>query len=144
MIAIHLFFILTLFFIGSMWTFKNKNKFRTDTIFLFIAVIAAIIPVDILISILTPIVVYLVTWLINLIKAKISNDTGIMGTILTTFFVPAISALAAWVGTLIQPDLNYWPLFGLGLLSVFVNEVLKQWKQSGTGEQTPADKKLIG
>lgn len=98
---------------------------------------------DELIALLMPVIVWLATGFVNWLKATLGNS-GFGGTVLTTMVVPALSLLLSFLGSLISPDLSFWQLFALGLLSVFINEVVKQWDQSVKGTQTNANKDLIG
>ena len=93
---------------------------------------------------LMPIVVWVATYAANWLKAKLGSS-GFSGTVLVTLVVPILSWVAAEIFTLIQgSNGNFWTLFGLGLLGTFVNELVKQWKQTAAKEQTPTKNKLVG
>lgn len=112
-------------------------------VFGFIVLALAIAPNE-LIAILMPIIVWLVSALVNWLKSILGTQ-GFSGTILVTIIVPVLSLVAAWIAELLlKPDLNFWILFGLGLLGVFVNEFIKQWKQTVSGKQTATKTNLIG
>lgn len=109
------------------------------TLFLLILAAIIILPQE-LVVILTPVVVWLATWAVNKLKAS-----GISGFIIVGVIVPLLSASVAWLtGLLLNSGLSFWLLFGLGLLSVFVNEALKQLKQSVQNNQSKATKELVG
>ena len=96
-----------------------------------------------LIEILVPVIVWLAAGFVNWLKAKLGT-TGFGGTVLITLVVPVLSLAASYVATLINPELSFLPMFLLGLLSVFVNELIKQWQQSLKKQQTKANTNLIG
>ena len=107
--------------------------------FLFIVVD----PNEIIVLVL-PLVVWLATWFVNWAKAKLGTG-GFSGTVLVSLVVPLLSWAAAEIYAYISgSNGNFWTLFGLGLLGTFINEVVKQWKQSATKTQTPTKKELVG
>ena len=112
-------------------------------IFIILQVATADFSLSTIINILMPAIIFFASYLTNLIKAKITG-TGIGGTVLVAIIIPLLSLAIAYIGFLIVPGLNFWLSAGLGLLSVFINELLKQLKQSVNGVQTNAETKLIG
>jgi len=111
------------------------------TLVLIIAILG-VLPEE-LIAILMPVVVWLATGFVNWLKATLGNS-GFGGTVLVTLVVPLFSLLFTWVAGLIVPGINFWGAFFLGLIGVYINEVIKQWNQSRLGKQTKANKNLIG
>lgn len=112
----------------------------------FPAVIQAATDIDpnSIITLVLPLVVWLATWFVNWAKAKLGQG-GFSGTVLVSMVVPLLSWAAAEIYSyLAGVEGNFWTLFGLGLLGTFVNEVIKQWKQSATKTQTAAKKELVG
>ena len=104
---------------------------------------AGIDPNQIIVLIL-PLIVWLATWFVNWAKSKLGTS-GFSGTVLVTLIVPLLSWVSVEIFTYISGyEGNFWGLFGLGLLGTFVNEVIKQWKQSATGNQSAAKKELVG
>ena len=111
---------------------------------LTIAFLAYAIEPNQLIAMILPLVVWLSTWFVNSAKDKLGKG-GFSGTVLVTFVVPILSWGAAEVFSLLTNyQGNFWALFGLGLLGTFVNEIVKQWKQSATKTQKAAKKELVG
>lgn len=78
---------------------------------------------------LTPLIVYLVTWLVRSVFTKLP------GWVIITIIVPVVSVLTSWVTHLIVIDVYYGFFMQvlLGLLAVFLNELIKQLKQGNTG-----------
>jgi len=87
-----------------------------------IAIIAQVLPIEIIL-LLAPIVVYAVTFVVKWALPKIP------GWAIVSVVVPVLSAIAAWVATMVNPELSFWLQVGLGLISVFVNELIKQFQQ---------------
>jgi len=88
-----------------------------------ILVILQILPTE-LIAVLTPVVVYAAVQLFKLVLPKIP------GWALLSIVVPALSALIAWITQLLTAGgLGFWLQLVLGLLAVFVNELIKQIQQ---------------
>lgn len=112
------------------------------TLIIAVVLLAGVLPEE-LIAILMPVVVWVASGFVNWLKAKLGTS-GFGGTVLVTLVVPILSLVLSWLASLILPDMNFWLLFFLGLLSVFINEVIKQWQQSLKGQQTKANKNLIG
>jgi len=112
---------------------------------LFTLVVIAILGIlpEQLIAILMPVVVWLASGFVNWLKATLGSE-GFGGTVLVTLIVPLLSLLASWLAGLIVPDMSFWGLFFLGLIGVYINEVIKQWQQSVTGKQKKVKKNLIG
>lgn len=79
-----------------------------------------------IILILTPLIVFLVTELVKYLLPKVS------GWIVISIFVPIVSLVAAWVSSMVISGDNFWAQAGIGLLAVFVNELIRQLKQIGT------------
>ena len=86
------------------------------------AIILAILPTEI-ITLLAPLVVYGVTELVKFILPKLP------GWAILTGVVPLLSVVAAFIATLIIPGLGFAVQVVLGLLSVFVAEAIRQFKQ---------------
>ena len=87
-----------------------------------IAIIAQVLPIEIIL-LLAPIVVYAVTFVVKWALPKIP------GWAIVSVVVPVLSAIAAWVATMVNTELSFWLQVGLGLISVFVNELIKQFQQ---------------
>lgn len=87
-----------------------------------IAIIAQVLPTEV-ISLLAPLVVFGATQLVKWILPKLD------GWIIVSIIVPLLSVIAAWVAQLINPALAFWSQVGLGLLAVFVAELIKQLGQ---------------
>jgi hypothetical protein len=97
-----------------------------------------------IITLVLPLVVWIATWFVNWLKVKLGNQ-GFSGTVLVTLIVPLLSWVSAEIFTYLSGyEGNFWALFGLGLLGTFVNEVVKQWKQTAAKAQTPTKNKLVG
>lgn len=110
---------------------------------MFLALFLQILP-DQLVVLFVPILVWLASGAVNWLKAKLAGD-GFGGTVLVTLVVPVLSYLASLVvEALAEPQTNFWIMFLLGLVGVFINEMVKQWTQSAKGVQTKAKKQLIG
>lgn len=112
---------------------------------LLVITIATILPQD-LIVLITPVIVWLATGFANWLKAVLSRDEGgFMGSVLVTMIVPIFTFFAALiVDELAKPDLPFLVTFTLGFAGVFINELIKQWKQTKAGIQTKTKKALIG
>lgn len=94
--------------------------------------------------ILLPIIVWLAGIVVNWLKIKFTSTGGFGGTIFVTLLVPISSYLASLVyDLLLNPDLPFLSLFGLGLLGTFINELIKQWQQSISGNQTKVGEKKV-
>ncbi len=61
---------------------------------------------------------------------KAATSTGIAGGWLLALVVPGLSALLAYVATLINPDLSWLAAFGLGLGSTLLDQIIKAVKNS--------------
>lgn len=85
-----------------------------------VVLIAALLPSDI-VTYLTPVIVYLVTWIVGKVAPGI-DDKVLIGII-----VPALSLAAAWIATMITPDIGFWAQVGWNLAAVFINELLVQF-----------------
>ncbi len=111
---------------------------------LTIAFLAYAVDPNQLIVMILPLVVWLAAWFVNWAKHKLGSG-GFSGTVLVTFVVPILSWGAAEIFSLLtQYQGNFWALFGLGLLGTFINEIVKQWKQTAKKVQKPAKKELVG
>jgi len=95
---------------------------------LIFAVIAQVLPSE-LIILLAPLVVFAVTYLIKWLIPKIPGWT------IVSIIVPLFSVIAAWVAQMINPELSFWLQVGLGLISVFVAEIIKQLSQVLTAKK---------
>lgn len=92
--------------------------------------------------IVVPLIVWLAGVIVNWLKVKFTSTGGFGGAIFVTLIVPVLSYLATLIyDLLLNPDLPFLEIFGLGLLGTFVNEIIKQWKQSITGSQTKVGEK---
>lgn len=121
-----------------------STTMMAEPLFLVMLQTAPAITPDFLIAVLMPLLVWLATWFVNWLKTKLGPG-GFSGTVLVTFVVPVLSWLSAEIFTyLTNYEGSFWGLFGLGLVGTFVNEMVKQWKQSATNSQTPAKADLIG
>jgi hypothetical protein len=116
-------------------------SFLTILLFAVIAILG-ILPEQ-LIQILMPVIVWLAVGFVNWLKATLGAG-GFGGTVLVTLVVPLLSLLLTWVTGLIVPGMDFWGTFFLGLIGVYINEVIKQWNQSVTGVQKSAKKDLVG
>jgi len=87
-----------------------------------IAIIAQVLPIEIIL-LLAPIVVYAVTFVVRWALPKIP------GWAIVSVVVPVLSAIVAWVATMINPEASFLLQVILGLLAVFVNELIKQFQQ---------------
>jgi len=88
-----------------------------------ILVILQVLPTE-LIAVLTPVVVFGAVQLLKLVLPKIP------GWALLAIVVPVLSAVVAWISQIIVGGvIGFWAQVGLGLLAVFVNELLKQIRQ---------------
>lgn len=108
----------------------------------YIAQIGGMLPQD-LIVLIAPVIVYLSTATVNYLK-HLTGNGGFGGTILTTLIVPLLSLLAAWIVSLVAPQSNFWITFAIGIAGTYINELLKQWKQTLQQTQTTANKPFIG
>jgi hypothetical protein len=90
-----------------------------------IGVFLIVLPVDQLLTMLMPLILFGVTALVTYIKSDFPGWVVLL-------LVSALGAIAAWITTLIVPDLSWLQTFAYNLLAVFVNEVLKQLKQGNT------------
>jgi len=93
-----------------------------------ILVILQTVPTE-LIVVLTPVVVYLAVQLFKVITPVLP------GWVLVSIVVPIASALIAWITQLLSAggDVGFWAQVVLGLLAVFINEIIKQINQARTG-----------
>lgn len=83
---------------------------------------------DPLVIALTPIVIYLVTLIVAwMIKAIPANIRGFV----TIAIVALLSAVGAWILGAIEIGGSWLSQFLLGLLAVFINEMIKQLKKIG-------------
>ncbi|GJQ43999.1 MAG: hypothetical protein JETCAE03_34970 [Ignavibacteriaceae bacterium] len=89
--------------------------------FNLLAVIAQVLPSEV-IALLAPIVVFAATQFVKWVLPKLD------GWIIVTIIVPLLSVIAAWLAQLIVP-VAFWPQVLLGLLAVFVAELIKQLGQ---------------
>lgn len=80
-------------------------------------------PVEQILTILTPLVVFGATKLVRLVLPKVS------GAVIVGAIVPLLSAAAALLGQLLVPGSSWLEQFAIGLVAVFVNELIKQLKQ---------------
>ena len=92
----------------------------------FLVVLTQIIPLDI-IMLIAPIIVFAATALVRWGLPQLPGWT------IVSVVVPLLSVVAAWVATLVSPESSFFTQVVLGLLAVFVNEILKQFKQTGKG-----------
>jgi hypothetical protein len=99
-----------------------------------------------LVVLLIPILTFLASGLVNWLKAVVSkNEGGFGGTVLVTLIVPILSYVSSLIAEAVtNPSVSFWGMFGLGLASVFVNELIKQWTQTAKKAQTLAKKNLVG
>jgi len=74
---------------------------------------------------LTPFVVWAVTAAIK--KWILPNVSGF---VITSFIVPALSAVATWIASQVVPELSWLQNFLLGFGGVFVHEFIKQLQQA--------------
>lgn len=72
---------------------------------------------------LAPLAVLGATWLIRLVKPSLS------GWVIVYLIVPALSALLAWLATLVLQDVSFLTQVAYGLGSIILMELLKQLKQ---------------
>ena len=79
--------------------------------------------VEQIVLILTPLVVFGVTEFLKFILPKLS------GWIIVSILVPLVSLAAAWVTSLTGVGGDFWAQTGVGLLAVFVNELIRQLRQ---------------
>jgi hypothetical protein len=89
--------------------------------------------IETLILTLTPIVVLLAT---ELVKKIPLNFNGIS---IVLIIVPILSALVAWLGTLIIGNGDFWLQAGIGLISTFVYEVIRQLKANSEQKKIKED-----
>jgi len=89
------------------------------------AIIAQVLPIEIIL-LLAPIVVYAVTFVVKWAIPKIP------GWAIVSVVVPVLSAIAAWVATMVNPEASFILQVFLGLLAVFVSELIKQFQQINT------------
>lgn len=87
-------------------------------------VIAQVVPLDI-INLIVPIIVFAATALVRWGLPQLPGWT------IVSVVVPLLSVVAAWVATLVIPESSFFLQVVLGLLAVFVNEILKQFRQVG-------------
>ena len=80
---------------------------------------------DALINILFPLVVWAITELIK------KFGPTIPGWVIVSVLVPALSAVIAYIGTLVVPESTWLVSFVLGFLATFVRELIKQLSQIG-------------
>lgn len=74
---------------------------------------------------LTPAIVYLATELVKWLLPRLQ------GWLIVSIIVPVLSLLAAYLTSFIIQGDNIWLQAFIGLLAVFVNELIKQLKQIG-------------
>ena len=93
-------------------------------IFAFLVIIAQIVPIEI-INIIAPLVVFGATAVVKWGMPKLPGWT------IVSVVVPALSLIVAWVVTMINPELSFVLHVILGLLAVFINEIIRQLGQIG-------------
>lgn len=82
-----------------------------------------------LLTIITPLVVYGVVELVKWILPKVS------GWVIVSCIVPLLSALATFATEWFTGASGFWPQFVVGLLAVFVNELIRQLRQATPSTQ---------
>jgi len=87
-----------------------------------ISLIAQVLPIEI-INLLAPLVVWAAVQAFKWALPKVP------GWAILSVVVPVLSALAAWIATLIAPESSFVLQVVLGLLSVFVAELVRQFGQ---------------
>lgn len=95
-------------------------------IFALLVIIAQVLPTEI-IALLAPIVVYAVTYVVKWALPKIPGWT------IVSIVVPGLSVLAAFIATLLVPGLSFLIQVVLGLLAVFVANLIKQFGEINKG-----------
>lgn len=94
---------------------------------------------------LSPILIFLATGLANKLKAWLSKSKFGFSGLTMMFIVALLSTLSAiLVNALLLPGVNIFLLILVNCSGVFVNEFLKQLKQSLQGNQSTAETKLLG
>ncbi len=87
------------------------------------------ITIDMIVTMLSPLVVFgataLVKWLLPQIQGKW----------IVTAIVPVLSLIAAYLGTLIEPNASFWVQVVLSLAATWVREVISQWTKQPTPTQ---------
>lgn len=79
-----------------------------------------------IITLLMPLIVFGATELVKVVNRNIS------GVLVVAVVVPGLSALIAFIGTLITPEATWLVNFVVGFISVFVNELIRQLRRIGT------------
>ena len=87
-----------------------------------IAIIAEILPIEI-INLLAPVIVWVAVQAFKWLLPKVP------GWAILSIAVPALSALAAWLVSFISPESSFLLQVVLGLLSVFIAEIIRQFQQ---------------
>ena len=107
-------------------------------------VLAVILPQD-LVVLITPIIVWLASGAVNWLKAHLTGEEGgFGGLVFTAILVPALSIVATLVmNELVKTDISFILQIVLGTVGVFINEVIKQIKQSKDGTQTKVNKSIV-
>ena len=96
-------------------------------------IIAVILPTEI-ITLLTPLILFGCTALVKWLYPKMP------GWLILSVVVPVLSVLAALIVTLIIPGLGFFIHVALGLLSVFVAELIRQFQQGNNKNTEPVKK----
>lgn len=93
-------------------------------------------PFNDLLVLLGPIVVKIATTTANWIKNLIGSTGGFGGSVMVILVVPVLSLIVAYLThLLVEPSFSIWIVFIINLVSVYINEVIKQIKQTSAGIQ---------
>ena len=87
--------------------------------------------ITLLLTILTPLVVYGATWLVGFLVPKLPS------VLITTLVVPALSAVAVLIASLLGGTNPWYIQLGLGLVATFVHEFQNNVKQAGPAIKAP-------
>ncbi len=87
-----------------------------------LGLIAQVLPLEI-INLLAPVVVWVAVKAFKWLLPKVPGWT------ILSIVVPALSAVAAWIVSLISPESSFLLQVILGLLSVFIAEIIRQFQQ---------------
>jgi len=93
--------------------------------FAMILVVLQVLPTE-LIALLAPVVVFGVTYLVKWAIPKLPGWTVV------SIVVPLLSVIVAWVAQLLVPGLSFLLQVVLGLLAVFINELIRQLQQGNS------------